>query len=123
MIGGAVGSGLRYLLWMAMKDKPSLEGFPYATLTANVLGCLLIGMLGYAFTYTSANQMREEYRLAILIGVLGGFTTFSSFGFDTYKLWLDGHAMRAAINVLISNAAGMAAVVIGYQSAKQLMPS
>lgn len=123
MLGGAVGSGLRYLIWLAMKDKSSLEGFPYATLTVNVIGCLLIGILGYAFTFTAANQMREEYRLAILIGVLGGFTTFSSFGYDTYKLWLDGQVMRATMNVLISNAAGLLAVVLGYQGAKQLLPS
>ncbi len=123
MIGGAVGSGLRYLVWLAMKDRPSFDGFPFATLTVNVLGCLIIGVLGYAFTFTAANQMREPYRLAILVGVLGGFTTFSSFGYDTYKLWLDGHALRAAMNVLISNAAGLLAVVIGYLAAKQMWPA
>lgn len=123
MLGGAVGSGLRYLIWLAMNNRPALAGFPYATLTANVLGCLLIGILGYVFYFTGANQMRDEYRLGIIIGVLGGFTTFSSFGFDTYKLWIEGHEVRAAMNVLISNAAGLIAVVIGYQSAKALWPA
>ena len=83
MLGGAVGSALRYAVSLSMGSKLGPD-FPYGTLTVNVLGCLLIGLLGVLLT--GPWVVREEVRLAILVGGLGGFTTFSTFGADTLAL-------------------------------------
>jgi len=58
--------------------------------------------------------IREEYRLAIVVGILGGFTTFSSFGWDTTEMLREGQVFRAATNVIVQNVAGIALVFAGY---------
>lgn len=113
-LGGAVGTLLRYGVTVTVSH--ALPRFPYGTLTVNVVGCLLIGLLGRLFTDNAA--VPEAWRLAIIFGVLGGFTTFSSFGYDTLKLMQDGRATTAIINVVLSNGLGLAAVVLGYWAAK-----
>ncbi len=122
MLGGALGSGLRYLTQTAFARWCG-GGFPYGILFVNVLGCLLIGALGYLFTSpapdAAAAQVRETWRLALIVGVLGGFTTFSSFGYDTLKLWLDQHYAKAIANVALSNVLGLLAVWAGYSAAQR----
>ena len=110
ILGGAVGSALRYGVALAMGNKLGPE-FPYGTLTVNVLGCLLIGCLGALFTGPWA--AREELRLAVLVGGLGGFTTFSSFGLETLGLVNAGRWSAALIYVTVSNLGGLFAVWIG----------
>lgn len=80
-IGGAVGSVLRYLLagWV----QRDVVGFPLGTLAVNVLGCAVIGYLSESFLESSISP---TYRTAILVGLLGGFTTFSAFSLETLKL-------------------------------------
>lgn len=109
-IAGAVGTLARYGTQSAMA--PLSERFPYGTLTANLLGCLLIGLLQALF----ADRMliRPEYRVAILVGFLGGYTTFSTFGWETAALLQDSQNLRAAVNVLLSNVAGIFMVMAGY---------
>src|SRR4051812_18579710 len=81
--GGFIGSILRYLLSLSVQQWANSVGFPYATLIVNLLGCFLIGFLseiaeaGGAFT--------AETRVFIFVGLLGGFTTFSSFGNETVE--------------------------------------
>ena len=75
MIGGAVGSALRYGVSLAMNPVAG-DGLPWGTLTANLLGCFLIGWL---FVWFANTQISEPVRIGVLVGVLGGFTTFSSF--------------------------------------------
>jgi len=111
MLGGAVGSGLRFLATLACQSL--VKGFPLGTLAVNVIGCLLIG--GLAFVFRDATGMRETYRLALVVGVLGGFTTFSSFSFETFRLADEQQFVKAAVNVLANNAMGIIAVVIGYR--------
>ncbi|MFQ5489907.1 MAG: fluoride efflux transporter CrcB, partial [Phycisphaerae bacterium] len=87
--------------------------FPLGTLTVNVCGCLLIGVLSAFFA--GPQLVREEYRVALLVGLLGGLTTFSSFGWETTALINDGQLVRAGLNVLLNNGAGLAAVWLGYR--------
>ena len=118
MLGGAIGSGLRYAVagWMQrLTDDP----FPVGTMTVNVAGCLVIGVLGFLFA--GPVIVREEYRFMILVGVLGGFTTFSSFGFETLTLVNDGQMGRAMLNVVLNNALGLAAVWIGFRLTERIV--
>lgn len=112
--GGAAGSILRYL---AAGWGQRLVGgtFPFGTLLVNVGGCLLIGYL--ATLFAGPALVREEYRLALLVGFLGGFTTFSTFGLETHGLLTDGDWSLAVANLLASNALGLFAVWIGHRLA------
>ncbi|MCC6908204.1 MAG: fluoride efflux transporter CrcB [Phycisphaerales bacterium] len=85
--------------------------FPVGTLTVNVIGCFIMGFLATALT--GPILVRDEYKVAILIGLLGGFTTFSSFGGETMALVSRGQWTLAGLNVLLSNVLGLAAVWAG----------
>jgi CrcB protein len=111
--GGSIGAVLRYAL-TGWTHRLTGAGFPYGTLTVNVLGCLLIGLLSAIFA--GPILVREEYRAAVLIGFLGALTTFSTFGRETFLLANDGQFTRAALNVLLSNALCLIAVWIGYRT-------
>jgi CrcB protein len=114
--GGAIGSVLRYAVqgWV---QRASGEIFPYGTLVANVLGCLIIGILAGALA--GPLLIREEYRMGLMVGVLGGFTTFSAFGLETFNLANDRQFGLAAANVVVSCILGLAAVWIGYRLAER----
>lgn len=115
-IGGACGSVLRYACagWV---QRASEGMFPFGTLAVNVLGCLCIGFFGMALS--GPVLIREEHRLALIVGLFGGFTTFSSFGWETFGLINDGQWWRAGLNVATSNVLGLAAVWLGYRLAEQ----
>lgn len=117
MLGGALGSGLRYLVTLACQ--PLMRGFPLGTLIVNVAGCLFIGLAGFAFI--GAAGIRENYRLALIVGVFGGFTTFSSFAFETMRLANEGQMARAILNIAATNALCFAAVVLGYRLAQRML--
>lgn len=105
-VGGAVGSTLRYLL-AGWAQRLGAESFPAGTLTVNVVGCLAIGF--FATAMTGPLLVREEIRIAVLVGVLGGFTTFSSFAYDSLGLVGSGQFALAGLNVLLNNAVGLVA--------------
>lgn len=111
-LGGFVGSVLRYLVsgWIqAFSDRPF---FPYGTLGVNVVGCLLIGLLGgWA---ENAELFSPSVRLFLLLGLLGGFTTFSTFGYETVALLRDREPAAAFAYVGLHLLGGFAAVAIGY---------
>ena len=115
-LGGAGGTIARYAVSGWAQRLTGGAVVPVGTLTVNVAGCLLIGVLGFALS--GAVLVREEYRVALLVGVLGGFTTFSSFGYETLSLLNDGQVGRAAANVLLNNGAGLVAVWLGYRLAE-----
>lgn len=92
--------------------------FPLGTLIINITGCLGIGFFATAFS--GGLLIREEYRVAVLVGIFGGYTTFSSFGRETMALADDGQFARAGINVLLSVAAGLAAVWLGSAVATRI---
>ncbi len=108
--GGAVGAVLRYLAsgWTQTLTDSSL---PLGTLAVNLIGCLLIGLLASALA--GPVLIQEEYRIALLVGLLGGFTTFSTFALESSALIGDGRFLLAAANMTISNVVGLAAVWVG----------
>lgn len=117
-LGGACGSVLRFLVSTGIYQWLG-RGFPYGTLTVNVLGSFLIGMLAEALILQRI-IFTAEYRSAILVGVLGGFTTFSSFSLETLYLIEQGNLNKALLNVLISVVGCLLAVWIGLMSARVL---
>ncbi len=114
-LGGAAGTILRYLLggWI---QRSTSSSFPTGTLVINVSGCFAIGFLGMLFTGPSL--IREEYRVAVLVGILGGYTTFSTFGRETFLLAGDRQYLYATLNLLLSNTFGLLAVWLGHRLAE-----
>jgi fluoride exporter len=94
------------------------ETFPTGTLVVNIIGCFLAGVLFYLFQ--ERFMINPEIRIATMIGFLGGFTTFSSFGLQTFTLLKDGEVALAILNVVISNVLGILMVWAGYALAKLL---
>ena len=105
MLSGAVGTGARYLLATPLNGSVS-DGYPVGTLTVNLLGCLAIGFL--ATTLSEGSGVRPEVKMALIVGCLGGFTTFSSFGLETMSLLQHGRVGAALSYVLLSNVLGLA---------------
>lgn len=110
--GGFVGSVLRFAVsGLAQRLMPSAM-FPVGTLVVNVVGCFLIG---YGNGLADVRQLLSpQARIFLFIGLLGGFTTFSTFGYETMALARDSQEMRAVVNVLLSIVLGLAAVWLGY---------
>lgn len=113
-LGGALGSLLRYALASALTS-PDGPRFPLSTLLVNVSGCFAIGLLATALAPGGAWPVREGVRLGILVGVLGGYTTFSSFGLETVNLVRAGMTAEAVAYVALSNSLGLAAVWLGWR--------
>lgn len=121
-IGAGIGGVLRYLItgW-AQNLTINASLFPTGTLTVNILGCLIIGFLATALTgHTAPIRIDEPYRIAILVGILGGFTTFSSFGYETLELLKEREFILATLNILISNLGGLAATFLGWKIAQRI---
>ncbi len=122
-IGGGLGSMARYLLqgWVQRRAGEAhgwAAVFPWGTLAVNVLGCLVIGFA--AALFEERLLVAPAIRTFILIGLLGGFTTFSSFGYETFALLREGSTLLAFANVATSVATGLAAVVAGALLARAL---
>ena len=110
--GGCIGALMRYGLSGLIHRLVPLSTFPYGTLAVNLLGCFLIGVfVGLA---DARNLFGSELRTLALIGVLGGFTTFSSFGLETYALLRDSQYVPAATNVGMHVILGLGLVWLGY---------
>lgn len=112
MAGGALGSAMRYILGGWAQQWAGVR-FPVGTLLVNIAGCFAIGLLNAIFHHRAL--VREEYRLAILIGVLGGFTTFSSFAWETTALSHDAQFGLALANVVASTAGCLIAAWAAYR--------
>jgi len=111
-MGGFVGSVLRYLVSGWVQKLTDAAFFPYGTLGVNVLGCLVIGLLGgWA---DNAEYFSPSARLFLLIGLLGGFTTFSTFGYETMALLRDKEVLAASTYVALHLILGFAGVALGY---------
>lgn len=116
-VGSGAGGLLRYWLGGLIQNwwGPT---FPLGTLIVNITGCLAIGFLATA--WTGPVLIREEYRTGVLIGIIGGYTTFSSFGRETMALAQDGEWLRAGGYILGSVALGLFAVWLGSVVATKL---
>ena len=108
--GSFIGGILRYLLttWTYKILDPS---FPYGTLAVNVLGCVVIGFL--AGLAESRLTFTTDARLFLFVGILGGFTTFSAFAWDTFSLARNTQSIAALSNIALQLVLGLLAVWIG----------
>lgn len=114
-IGGALGAVARYAcqgLVYRWVDPP----FPYGTLAVNVVGCFLIGLV--MSSLEGRFSVDPLWRLFVTVGILGGFTTFSSFGFETLALMRDGEMLLAGSNIVANVFFGIGAVWLGHVVAR-----
>jgi len=111
-IGGALGSMARHGVNHLVHDRWPLMRFPLATLAVNVVGCLVIGVLA-GLIVSERITLRFYWREFLFVGVLGGFTTFSTFGLDTMTLAKTHSMTAAAWNVIGQVGLGLIAVQIG----------
>ena len=110
-IGGFIGSILRYVLSGLVHEWTRRDDFPVGTLAVNVLGCFVIGLLSQLAEARGA--FTPETRAFVIIGILGGFTTFSSFGNETMNLWRDAENGLALLNIGAQLVLGLGAVWLG----------
>ena len=113
-IGSGLGGVLRYLVpgWIG-----AAKGFPWATLMVNVVGSLLIGLLS-GLLARHGGSSAEAVRAFAVVGFCGGFTTFSTFSNETFRLIESNQWLSAAVYVGVSVVAGLAAVFLGYLISK-----
>jgi len=119
-VGGALGSMARHavnLLFAHVLER----AVPYATGSVNVAGSAVIGLLA-ALLATGRVHMSTELRTFVFVGILGGFTTFSSFMLDTFTLGHGGEHAVAFWNVALQTALGLAAVWVGYRLGVSISP-
>ena len=109
-VGGFVGSVARYLVAILFSSQIS-SVFPFATLTVNIVGCFLIGIL-FALS-DRGNVFSPEWRILLTTGFCGGFTTFSTFSYESLRLMQDGEYLYLAAYVFISVFIGLTATYLG----------
>ena len=110
--GGFFGSIGRYLLSGYIQHLMKGTGFPYGTLVVNLIGCLLIGFLSQ--WVGARGFLSPETRLFVFMGLLGGFTTFSTFSNETMNLWQAGESVAALSNVAVHVILGLGAAWLGH---------
>src|SRR4051812_18862830 len=116
-LAGLLGTLGRYWLSGVVARRYG-ETFPLGTLFVNVIGCFLAGLLFYLMQ--ERFLVNQTLRTIIMIGFLGGFTTFSSYGLQTFTLLRDGELAFAALNLIVSNVVGLLMVWAGYTVARVL---
>lgn len=116
MVGGAIGAGARHLVGQIMLARLG-PGFPWWTLSINIAGSLLMGLL---IGWLARSGGSETTRLFLGVGILGGFTTFSSFSLEFWLLFERGAMAQAAAYVLSSVIVGIAVCGLGMLAMRQL---
>ena len=113
--GGAIGTLARYGIAQLMT--PVSQSLPWGTIAINVAGSFLIGAFGTLTAAGGRHPAPESARLFVMVGICGGFTTFSSFSLQTFDLLRSGAPGRATMNVAVSVAVCLAAVAAGHYAA------
>ena len=116
-LGGAAGSVSRYLLSAAIQERVG-PGFPLGTLAINITGSLLLGFL---WRYAIGTQATPELRALLTTGFCGGYTTFSTFSYETAVLIEGGEWRRATLYVVLSVVVALAGTFAGFELARQLL--
>ena len=114
-VAGALGTVARYWLTDVI-HRCTKTAFPAGTLVVNVVGCFLIGLIAYVVREHQA--LGPEARIVIIAGLLGGFTTFSAFGYETVELLRAGSLVLAGLNVGANVLVGLVAVWLGTAAAR-----
>lgn len=122
-IGSALGGLLRYTIsrW-TMHLSPTSISFPYGTVLINVLGSFVIGYFGTLTLQTGKHPASDNLRLFVMVGICGGFTTFSSFSLQTFEMLRGGAWGRALANVAVSVVLCVMAVAAGHRVAQIQTP-
>ena len=117
LVGGAAGSLLRFIISEYISAKYSSD-FPVGIFFVNILGALTIGFL---FGYLSDNQLLDDkLRFLLFIGLLGGFTTFSSFALENMRLIKDGLVFTSLLYIVLTNVLGIIVAFAGYFTALKI---
>ena len=116
-VGSALGGLLRYAITRLTLSYSS--GFPLGTILINVLGSFIIGYFGTLTLHSGKYPVSENGRLFVMVGICGGFTTFSSFSLQTFDLLRSGNWGRALANIFLSVVLCLAAVAAGHRLAQQ----
>ncbi len=111
-LGSALGGVARYLLGIGIRNL-SGAGFPYWTLAVNVIGSFLI-------VFLASSCVDERLRAFVLIGLMGGFTTFSAFSMETLRLMMNDHFFQASLNVVVSVVLCLLAAYVGHVCSRGL---
>jgi len=109
--GGFIGAILRYLISGLVQGLTQSVAFPHGTLVVNVTGCFLIGILSYMVE--SQAGMTPELRLLMMVGILGSFTTYSTFSAETITLLQDQRIFLGLMNIGLHLVLGLSAVLLG----------
>lgn len=115
-LGAGIGGVLRFLMSPAIQRSFNGWEFPIGTFSVNMIGCLVIGFLGQLAE--SKGLLQGDTRLFLFVGVLGGYTTFSSFGYESFQLMRDGEFLYAAANAVLQVLLGLVCVWIGWVLAR-----
>ncbi|MBN2137108.1 MAG: fluoride efflux transporter CrcB [Sedimentisphaerales bacterium] len=112
-LGGFVGSAMRYATVQGVHRLLAGPWYSYGTFAVNIIGCLIIGFLGGMAENRAV--FGPQVKLFLLVGILGGFTTFSAFSYETLAMFRDGLLAGALVNIVLSVVLGLAMAVGGYK--------
>lgn len=116
-LGGAFGAMLRFAVGRLSQALWPAQNFPWATLAINLAGCFLMGLLAQSL---AQGLIGQKYQPLLAVGVLGGFTTFSSFALEAVELWQRGDNAGALLYVLLSVLGGLAGFMGGMSLLKEI---
>ena len=117
LAGGGIGTVARYVV-SDYTHKYYLGSFPLGTLAVNIIGSFIIGILWGMF---DMQNLSHGLRAFLFIGILGGFTTFSSYAIESYNMFRDGNAKLAMLNIMANNVLSIGMVIIGLMVSSALM--